>query len=102
LRRFKKAQTTLSRGRGMRQQSNGQGESELARGRRAVRWWQHNRVVHRHHKPPPPDPFQQVRVSFLEGVNMDAVVVGGIRERNLPSQLEWREAGDAGGKRMVF
>ena len=89
----------------MRHQSNGQRESELARDRRATGavWWrQDDRVVYCDHEPPPPDPFQQVRVSFLEGVNMDAVVVGGIRERNLPSQLEWREAGDAGGKRMVF
>ena len=81
------------------------GKSGLARGRRAagdVQRRQNDRVVHCHHEPPLPDPLQQMRVSPLESVDVDAVMLSSIGEGDLPGQLEWRETDDAGRKCEEF
>jgi len=79
----------------MRHQSNGQGESGLARGRRAagdIRWWQDDCVVYCHHEPPLSDPSQQMWVGLFEGIDVDTVMLSGICKGNFPGQLERREA----------
>src|SRR5215831_21355002 len=76
----------------------------LAYGRRlrCVRRGQHDRIVDGDEQPPLADPPHQVRVSLLEGLDVDAVECSGLGYRNFPLQFKRGQTGDTGGEGVGF